>query len=69
LQLNKSPKKKKTGRMGGGEKRKKQRSHKRKTGVPQESKNQRIEDAISQSKERNSVGAVGLQLRGLGRRG
>jgi len=58
------------GRVGGGGK-KKQRSQKRKTGVPnaQESKNQRIEDAISQSKERNSVGALGLQLRALGRRG
>jgi len=73
LQLNKSPKKRKNGkdRGWGRKKKKKQRSQMRKTGVPrpQESKNQRIEDAISESKERNSVGAVGLQLRGLGRRG
>jgi hypothetical protein len=35
-------------------------------------KNRRVKGsktAISQSKERNSVGAAGLQLRGLGRRG
>jgi len=62
---------KKNGKGGGWGGKKKQRSQKRKTGVPnaQESKNQRIEDAISQSKERNSVGALGLQLRALGRRG